>query len=134
MILKLLSWFVGGKNPIEALTDTYIKYKDSKVESERIQANIALKQIDVELDAQRAAKEIRLATSGYWEMRLTTFLIAFPFVVHLWMVFIDTLGEYVWTVASFPSPFDEWGGAILLSFFGLYGINKIATAIAVRKQ
>lgn len=132
-LLKVGSWFVGGKNPIEALTDTYLKYKDSEVASERIKADIALKQIDVELDVQKTAREVRLATHGHWEMRLATFLIVIPFIVHLYMVFMDTIGDFTWNVSAFPEPFSQWGGVILLSFFGLVGIDKYLTAKVVRK-
>lgn len=83
------------------------------------------------------AKEIRLATAGFWEMRLMTFLIALPFVVHVNLVGLDTnfLGGSL-RVPKFPAPFDEWEGAILLSFFGvatLAGIGKAAISAGVAK-
>jgi hypothetical protein len=90
------------------------------------------------LQARADAKEVRLATANFWEMRLLTFAIAFPFVAHLWLVTYDTLWPQVWNVESFPSPFDEWEGAILLSFFGIAGgvgaVKAIAGAIAVRRK
>jgi len=89
-------------------------------------------------DARQAAKEIRLATAGFWEMRLLTFLVAAPFVVHLWLVGYDTMWPQPWNVEAWPTPFDEWEGAILLSFFGVSvvgsGIKAVAGAIAYRKR
>src|SRR5690606_38084616 len=84
------------------------------------------------LAAQQTAKEVRLATSGNWEMRVLTVAIALPFVAHLWAVWIDTqfLGG-VWRIPKFPAPFDETGHAILLSFFGLVGARAIAGGIAM---
>lgn len=87
-------------------------------------AEVSLKQIDAELAARRSAREIRLATSGYWEMRVLTFLIALPFVVHLNMVALDTSFSLGWGIPAFPKPFDEWEGKILLSFFGVYAVCK----------
>lgn len=127
----------GRKSPIDALTETYLKHKDSAVESERVKADVAKRRLDNELDAQRGARQVRLATSGMWEMRLLTFLIAAPFVLHSGAVGLDTTFSFGWGIPAYPSPFDEWEGAILLSFFGLYagvgGLKVIASAIATRR-
>lgn len=80
--------------------------------------------------ARAAALSIRLATAGHWEMRVLTFLIAFPFVSHLWAVWVDTMWPQPWNVEAFPSPFDEWEGAIILSFFGVQIASKVATTVA----
>ena len=94
------------------------------------QAQIALKEIEAEMDARRAAREIRLATAGFWEMRLLTFLIALPFVIHVNLVGADTNFQLGWGIPAFPKPFDEWEGAILLSFFGIYTVGRSIGAIA----
>lgn len=98
--------------------------------------DIALKQIDAEIEARRGAREIRLATAGFWEMRLITFLIAGCFTLHLVLVTIDTCFRLGWGIPAFPKPFDEWQGVILLSFFGVQiagqGIMAIAAAIIRR--
>lgn len=87
---------------------------------------------DERLAAQQTAKEVRVATSGNWEMRVLTVAIALPFIAHLWAVWIDTqfLGG-VWRIPKFPAPFDETGHAILISFFGLVGARAIAGGIAM---
>ena len=98
--------------------------------------DIALKQIDAEIEARRGAREIRLATAGFWEMRLISFLIAGCFTLHLVLVTIDTCFRLGWGIPAFPQPFDEWQGVILLSFFGVQiagqGIMAIAAAIIRR--
>jgi hypothetical protein len=93
---------------------------------------------DAMLQARADALAVRLATAGFWEMRLLTFLIAAPFVWHLWLVGFDTMYPQPWNVEAWPAPFDEWEGAILLSFFGIAGgvssVRSIASAIATRKR
>ena len=80
--------------------------------------------------AERNARvDIRKATAGFWEMRLMTFLIAFPFASHLWSVWLDTQFKFGWGVDKFPTPFNDWEGAILLSFFGISGLGMVANAI-----
>lgn len=80
--------------------------------------------------ARQSAKEIRLATAGYWEQRVITVAIVLPFVVHEWLVGWDTMWPQPWSVEKWPAPFDEWGGAILLSYFGVIGLTGSARAVA----
>ena len=94
------------------------------------EAAIALKQIEAEIEARRAAREIRLATAGYWEMRFITFTIAASFTLHLVAVTLDTVFMLGWGIPKFPKPFDEWEGIILLSFFGVQGAAMIVSGIA----
>ena len=128
MWMLFLNW-LGGSG-IKALTDAYIKAKSSAVESEQIKADILLKQIDAEMSARRVAQEVRLATAGFWEMRLITAIIAACFTLHLVLVTLDTCFKLGWRISAFPAPFDEWEGTILLSFFGIYTAGKGITAIA----
>lgn len=99
------------------------------------QAQITVAAIQGELEARKIASQVRLATAGFWEMRLITFCIAACFTLHLLLVTFDTLTtgtrwEIIgWNVKAFPSPFDEWEGAILLSFFGLYAASRVGTGI-----
>ena len=126
-MLKLaLNWFLGGG--LSALTDIYSRYKDSAVESERTQATWAKAQLDAMLAN-------RQSTSGFLEMRILTFLIALPFVVHVNLVGLDTCFKLGWKVNAFPAPFDQWEGSILLSFFGLTaGLLSIKAVTSVFRR
>lgn len=134
MLALILNWLTG--DVLGKLTDAYVKAKDSAVESERVKADILEKQIDAEIEARRAALQIRLTTAGFWEMRLITALIAACFTLHLVLVTLDTCFALGWKIAAFPTPFDQWEGTILLSFFGIYtigkGVNALASAIGSR--
>lgn len=133
MLSVILNWFSGG------MLDKLLGFVERR-ESERVAAMNSEQQRVHEdrMAARQAAKEIRLATAGFWEMRLMTFLIAAPFVAHLWLVGIDTMWPQPWNVEKWPPPFDEWEGAILLSFFGVSvvgtGIKAVAGAIAYRRN
>lgn len=115
-----LSWITGSG--LHVLKDIWFKYKDSALESERIEAAWAKARLDAML-------QVRLATAGFWEMRLITFLIAIPFVFHLWTVWLDTQFRFGWQIPAFPPPFNEWQGAILLSFFGVYAAGKVGMGV-----
>jgi hypothetical protein len=122
------SWLLGGG--INALKDVWMRYKDSEDATLRLEAEWAKAKLDAML-------QVRLATAGFWEMRLITFLIAIPFVFHLWTVWLDTQFRFGWKIAAFPEPFNEWEGAILLSFFGIYAAGKVGmglvSSLAARK-
>jgi hypothetical protein len=123
MIRWILSWFGGGV--LDRLVQIYAKNKDSQVESERIRADVAMNQLDNYLENQKLATRVRLSTAGFWEMRVLTFFIAAPFVVHLNLVALDTCFKLGWRIPAFPPPFDVWEGSILLSFFGLSAAMKL---------
>lgn len=124
MLATIIGFFVNGG--FTTLTNIYAKYKDSANESERMQADWAKAQLDA-MAANRAS------TSGFWEMRVMTFFIALPFVIHVNLVGLDTNFKTGLGIYSFPAPFDQWEGSILLSFFGLtagvIGIKAIAGAL-----
>jgi len=115
---------------------------DKASDAQKSFREIQLANVNLEVATRANMRDIRLATSGFWEMRLATFLIAIPFIDHLWAVWLDTRfdwyadncwiqnGVEVCGVKAFPSPFDEWQGAILLSFFGISFGGKAVASIA----
>ncbi|QTG12389.1 hypothetical protein G6M86_03640 [Agrobacterium tumefaciens] len=118
-IVKLLTGSV-----LDRLTGLYEKKLQADSAAQKLAAEFAVKQVEADLTVRQNAKEIRLATAGFWEMRTITFLIALPFVIHLWAVGLDTIFLFGWRIPAFPYPFNEWQGVILLSFFGVQVISR----------
>lgn len=131
----IVRWITGSL--VGQLTDAYKAKLAAGNETERVVADVAIKDIERQMADRQAAKEIRLQTSGFWEMRLITAIIAGGAATHFALVTLDTCFDFAWSVAAYPKPFDEWEGAILLSFFGVQaisqGIGGIASAIRGRK-
>ncbi len=131
----IIRWITGDL--VGQLTRAYEARLQAQNETDRLVADALAKNIEAKLEAQRLATQIRLETAGFWEMRFLTFIIAGCFAFHLVLVTIDTCFRLGWRIPAFPSPFDEWQGAILLSFFGVQvaglGITAIAGAIRGRK-
>jgi hypothetical protein len=115
---------------------------ENETEREKVRTMAQLQVIKLTLadrqDQRRSLNEVRLATAGFWEMRLLTFLIAMPFVWHVWSVWLDTQFKLGWRIDKFPEPFDQWEGTIILSFFGAAvvstGLKSIAGAVAINKR
>jgi hypothetical protein len=124
-IIRLITGDLLGK-----LAEAYQAKLKADTDTGKMIADVAIEDIKRQMADRAAAKEIRLATAGFWEMRLLTFLIAAPFVVHLNLVAIDTCLRLGWAIPKFPSPFSEYQGAILLSFFGVHVIGQGITALA----
>lgn len=125
MLSAILNWLSGG------VLDRVLGFVERRDAARLAAMNDEQRRAHEDRQAARqAALQIRLATAGFWEMRLLSFLIALPFVVHLWLIAWDTMWPQPWSVEKWPPPFDEWGGAILLSFFGVTGLTTGARVIA----
>jgi hypothetical protein len=120
----------AGGDPC-GLLDKVLGYFERREQAKLAAANDTERRaMEERADVRATALAIRLATAGHWEMRLITFVIAACFVSHLVLVTWDTNWPQPWNVPSFPSPFDEWEGIIILSFFGVQVANKIANTTA----
>ncbi|MCW0235224.1 MAG: hypothetical protein OJJ21_16605 [Ferrovibrio sp.] len=101
-------------------------------------ADAAIQDIKAQMAARDAAKEIRLSTVGFWEMRVATALIAWTVSAHMALIGLDTILTTVnLGIPPLPQPMQEWEAQIILSLFGLQaaqgGISAIASAIRGRK-
>ncbi len=135
----LLSLLTGPA--VDKILGSLERRAENETEREKVRTQATVETLRImatdQQDQRRAQNEVRLATAGFWEMRLLTFLIAMPFVWHLWSVWLDTQFLFGWGVAKFPSPFDEWEGTILLSFFGAAvvgnGLKAVAGGLAMKR-
>lgn len=128
MLAVIAKLFAGPL--IGALSKAYEAKLAADNNESRMVADVAIEDIKRQIADREAAKEIRLATATFWEMRLMTAAVALPFVIHALAVGIDTTFKMGWRIPAYPPPFNEWEGLILLSFFGVQAVGKGITAIA----
>lgn len=135
MIWTFLRWLTG--NLAGQLRAAYEARLKASNETEKLIADVAIEDIKRQIADRDAAKEVRLATAGFWEMRLITAIIAGCAALHYLAVTLDTVFRFGWAIPKFPPPFDDYQGKILLSFFGVQGVaigfSAIAAAIRGRK-
>lgn len=124
----IIRWITGDL--VGQLTKAYEAKLRAENDTQRLVAEAAIKDIERQMADRAAAKEVRLATAGFWEMRLITFTVAACFTLHLMLVTLDTCFRLGWRIPAFPDPFDKWQGTILLSFFGVQVVGQGITAIA----
>lgn len=125
---KLISLITG--NLAGQLRQAYEAKLKASNETERLIADVAIKDVERQIADRQAAKEVRVATAGFWEMRLITAVIAGCATLHYAAVTLDTVFRFGWGIPKFPPPFDEYQGTILLSFFGVQAVGMGFTAIA----
>jgi hypothetical protein len=134
LIAPLIRWITGDLS--SKLLAAYQSRLNAESDEAKLVAEVAIEDIKQQMAARQNAKEIRLATAGFWEMRLIVALIAGSFTLHLVLVTLDTCFKLGWAIPKFPAPFDEYQGLVLLSFFGVYAtsnaIGQIANAIRRR--
>lgn len=125
IVMGILNWASGGV--LDKLLNFFAQRETERLES----MNEARKQEYADQRDQRMrANEIRLATAGFWEMRLLTAWVLFIFVFHLTSIWLDTQFAFGWAIAKFPSPIDEYEWQIILSLFGLGVANRALTTVA----
>lgn len=127
----MLAWIARllGGGLLDRLLDAYRTRQIAQTEQDRVVADVVIKDIERQIDAQRTAREVRMAMVSFWEIRLITATIGMCFTLHLVLVTLDTCFALGWRIAKFPDPFDKYQGAILLSFFGLQGVTQIAGGV-----
>ena len=99
---------------------------------------------DERIAEQQAAKEIRLATAGYWEQRLLAFTAGVIAIAHWALIGLGTylvaphkaigveIGYWEWLlqIPNMPEPWASYEGPIILSYFGIYAGLTIGKQIA----
>ena len=117
MIGAILSWLTGG------VLDRVLKTVDAKIAAETDRE--ALKRdLIVEHYRQRADW---MRAGGFWLM------VMFAGPLALWWAAVlvysvlwcrGCVWPQDWSVAALPAPLDEWAGMIVLSIFGVIGLDR----------
>lgn len=128
-VLRLLT---GAGGITESLSKAYRARLDAQSDKDKLTADLTVRAIEAEIEARRGAREIRMATAGFWEMRLAVGLIGVSTSVHYAAIILDSVYQFEWNVAALPSPFDQYEGHIILSFFGLQAVTGIGSALIAR--
>lgn len=127
MLITILNWASGG------LLDKALAFFAGRDQARLDAMNSEQQRAhEARMSTAADARAVRLATAGFWEMRVLATAIVLPYVVQLYLVAWDTLWPQPWSVEKFPPPFDEMGSTILMSFFGLAGARLLAGAVAMR--
>ncbi len=118
MIRALFGWLSGG------VLDRILRTVDNKIEAqtdrEKIKSDIIREHYRTRGDWMRSG--------GFWLMlAFAAPLAAWWAAVLVYSVLWCTGCVYPqpWSIAALPAPLDEWAGLIVLSIFGVLGVDRI---------
>ncbi|HHX90913.1 MAG TPA: hypothetical protein GX700_14315 [Paracoccus sp.] len=118
MIRALLGWLTGGI--LDRVLDTVDRRVAAQTDREALKAEIIKAHYDSRADFMRAG--------GFWLMLL------FALPLALWWAAVlvysvlwchGCIWPQAWTIAALPPPLDEWAGLIVVSIFGVLGVDRL---------
>jgi hypothetical protein len=132
LLLKILSLFGGGV--IETIVNRVAEHFRQKANEDlaRYQTGVAadtqvaLAQINAELEARRKQAEILQADRGWRVTAWIRPLLVYPCVIHFGAIVLDSTFPLGWGIAKLPAPYDTYEQAIILSFFIARPFEKVA--------
>jgi hypothetical protein len=132
LLLKILSLFGGGV--IETIVNRVAEHFRQKASEDlaRYQTGVAadtqvaLAQINAELEARRKQAEILQADRGWRVTAWIRPLLVYPCVIHFGAIVLDSTFPLGWGIAKLPAPYDTYEQAIILSFFIARPFEKVA--------
>lgn len=89
----------------------------SAVERERIEADVAMAQVNAELARRQAQRDVLVAEQGRLVTSLMRPAFAYPLAIYYGAVIADSLVWFRWDVAALPAPIGDWSGWIISAIF-----------------
>jgi len=135
MFTWLISLFTGPiiSSIFGSVVDAYKLKLEKANERDRLAVDLAVKEIEAEIEARKAAKEIIIAEQGRWYTAIVRPLLAFPIVIYLWKVVVwdIVLG---WGVTDpINGAVGEWAAWIVMAYVGGRSVEKVARIFNMRR-
>jgi hypothetical protein len=132
MFATILSWLgnlLGGPFA-KAAVDAYRAKLSAENTSEKIAADLASRELDVESRERELATQTVIAEQGRWYTALPRPLFAFAFVIYAWkvVVFDKVLG--LGSTDPLSGEVAQWAMIVLTAYFGGRSLEKVARILA----
>lgn len=118
MIKTVLNWLTGGI--LDRVLSTVDKKIAADTDREKLKADIILEHYRQRADWMRAG--------GFWLMALFAGPLALWWAaVILYSILWCRACAYpqAWSIAALPDPLGEWAGLIVISIFGVIGLDRL---------
>jgi len=125
IFLRWLATFFGGK-AFEAIVGAYKAKLEAGNTRDAKAVDLAVQEIQADIAAREAAKQIIIAEQGHWYTAIIRPLFALPFVIFIWkiVVYDKVLGWGV-TIGSLDENMKQVLLAIIYSYFGFAAVDRI---------
>ncbi len=120
-----LASLLGGP-VINGLITAYKAKLESANTQDRVAADLAVKEIEAEIEARKQASAIIIAEQGRWYTAMIRPLLALPIVIYFWKVIVwdKVLG---WGVTDpITGMIADWAGVIITAYVGGRSVEKVA--------
>jgi hypothetical protein len=120
-----LASLLGGP-VINGLITAYTAKLESANTQDRVAADLAVKEIEAEIEARKPASAIIIAEQGRWYTAMIRPLLALPIVIYFWKVIVwdKVLG---WGVTDpITGMIADWAGVIITAYVGGRSVEKVA--------
>jgi hypothetical protein len=134
MFATVLGWLgnlLGGPFA-KAAVDAYRAKLSAENTSEKVAADLAARELDVEQRERELATQTVIAEQGRWYTALPRPLFAFAFVIYVWKVVV--VDKVLGWGSTDPLSGDvaQWAMIVLTAYFGGRSLEKVARILAKR--
>lgn len=132
MFATLLGWLgnlLGGPFA-KAAVDAYRAKLSAENTSEKIAADLAARELDVEQRERELSAQVVVAEQGRWFTALPRPLFAFAFVIYVWKVVVWDKVLGLGTTDALSGDVAQWAMIVLTAYFGGRSIEKVAKILS----
>lgn len=128
-ILGWLGNLLGGPFA-KAAVDAYRAKLTAENTSEKIAADLAARELDVESRERELATQVVIAEQGRWYTALPRPLFAFAFVIYVWKVVVWDKVLGLGSTSALTGDLAQWALIVLTAYFGGRSLEKVARILA----
>jgi len=127
MLASVLGWLgnlLGGPFA-KAAVDAYRAKLSSENTTEKIAADLAARELDVERRERELASEVLIAEEGRWYTALPRPLFASAFIIYTWKVVVWDKVLGLGTTPALSGDVAQWAMIVLTAYFGGRSLEKV---------
>ena len=128
MFATVLGWLgnlLGGPFA-KAAVDAYRAKLTAENTSEKIAADLAARELEVEARERALAAQVVIAEQGRWYTALPRPLFAFAFIIYVWKVVVWDRVLSLGSTAALSGDVAQWAMIVLTAYFGGRSLEKVA--------
>src|SRR5882672_10224839 len=132
MFATILGWLGNliGRPFAKAAVDAYRAKLTAENTSEKIAADLAVRELGVEQRERELATQVVIAEQGRWYTALPRPLFAFAFVIYVWKVVVWDKVLGLGTTDGLSGDVAQWAMIVLTAYFGGRSIEKVARILS----
>jgi hypothetical protein len=129
MVLGWLGNLLAGPFA-KAAVDAYRAKLSAENTSEKIAADLAVRELEVAARERELATQVVIAEQGHWYTALPRPLFAFAFVIYVWKVVVWDRVLGLGSTDALSGDVAQWAMIVLTAYFGGRSLEKVASILS----